>query len=233
MLGFKLFFLEAEDMHPFEQWHNEYKNAFAKERQSRQSDPRRISSTSPYKTKNMHEDPRAKNLLVVEVISIDGFSSGHRSFGDTPEKSAGNPFINADWTFDLDPKFEKELIGKTGFILDESGGSFHERWGRLKAFVIVNDIVDKDNYEDLPDGEKLPYTSLHPNQYLKIEKFFKFEGMVKTAELLKDMQGQLEYPKPSSYDSSHAYWTRLIAKNMPPREDDPTGYNPRDDYFKH
>src|SRR6185437_14769979 len=65
-----VYWLEAEEKHPFEQWHNEYMNARKTYRAAHWS--KRLENPK----EKMVADPRAKNLLVVEVMSLRGYSSG-------------------------------------------------------------------------------------------------------------------------------------------------------------
>jgi len=233
-MDFKLW-LESEETHPFEKWHKDYTDALEREKKMRRGNqfmgvqPR---PTGPGNSDELRKQQERNSIYVVRVIHIDAYTSGLHGYGDQQDVPASDPFDGAEPEIGIDAKTERRLVGRTAFICDKSGGSFHERWGKLDAYVIVNDIVDIDYYhDDTPKEDQLEYERFSPNDYRHIVKFFKFQSVKQTAEIMEEIEPHISFPVQPDEDRE-AYWQRVmrsVGNETPP---DPSGYNPRDDYYR-
>lgn len=239
-MNFK-FWLEADETHPFEAWHKEYEDAKEAERKRRDGFEYRRYRNMPHppepkvNTATLLKDPRAKDVYVVAVLELDNYTSGMHSWGDQDDVPASDPAHNAKWEVKINAQQEKILSGKTAFIADHSGGSFHERWLKIKVCVIVNDIVNREGYDyDTPDNEKLEWYAFgtgYNNNLSDVVKVFKFQSLKQATEVVEEVEPNLPPPGEEG-ESREDYWKRImgsVAQTPPP---DPTGYNPSDDYYK-
>jgi len=132
----------------------------------------------------------------------------------------------------IDANTERKLVGQTAFVVDKSGGSFHERWGRMYVYVIVTDLVSNPYYDDeTPEAERLNYNSFPDNEYKNIVKFFKFQSAKQAAEILEELEPRISFPVQPGEDRD-TYWQRVMKSVGTETPPDPTGYNSSDDYYK-
>jgi len=236
-MNFKLW-LEADETHPFEAWHKEYEDSREAERKHWDGFDYRRYRNLPHppepkvSTAILRKDPRTKNLSVVDVLTLYNYTSGWHSFGDQSDVPASDPAHGAKWEVKIKAQQEKILSGKTAFVVDSSGGSYHERWLRMKVCVIVNDIVNQEGYYDTPDDEKLEwytFSDTYGSSLTDIVKVFKFQSLQQAAAVVEELEPNLPPPGEEG-ESREDYWKRIMGTQTPPP--DPTGYNPSDDYYK-
>lgn len=241
-MNFKLW-LEADETHPFEIWHKEYQDAREAERTYRSDFEYRRYRNMPQRpvpkvdSRQLLKDPRTKDVYIVDVLELDNYTSGMHGYGDQDDVAASDPAHGAEWKIEINSMQEKILFGKTAFVVDRSGGSFHERWLRIKVCVIVNDIVNKDGYDyDTPDNEQLNWYTFGNESYSdgnfnKIVKVFKFQSLKQASEVVEALEPNVTFPVEDG-ESRDDYWKRVMASVDKTPPTDQSGYNSSDDYYK-
>lgn len=232
-MNFK-FWLEADETNPFEAWHKEYEDSKKAEQERRSGYEYRRHRNLPHppepkvSTATLRKDPRTQGLYVVDVLSLDNYTSGSHGFGDQGEIQASNPAHGAKWEININAQQEKILFGKTAFVIDGSGGSYHERWLKIKVCVIVNDIVNHSDNENL---EWYTFADSYDGKLTDIDKVFKFQSLKHAVEVVGELEPNLPPPGEEG-ESSEDYWKRIMGSVVQTPPPDSTGYNPSDDYYK-
>ena len=219
MIYFKQWLESQEEPTPFEQWHKQYMDSIKSSINRNYIGGIGVEKT-PKKPDELLKDPRVSELFkVVEIISIDGFSYGVHAYGDQEDIPAGDPFSNAEIEVLIDGNTERKLIGKNAFVVDESGGSFHERWARMKVYVILDDTIDADG---------LDFEFFSKSSMRKIVKFFKFQSIKQASEVIEKLEPNLSFPVKDG-ETRDDYWKRVISSVNPENLD---RYNSNDNYYK-
>jgi hypothetical protein len=211
--------IENEDIHPFEKWHKEYMSIHNNDLQALRNSRIGVAQ-NVNKSSEMLKKLEKDYTRVVLIAEVDNYTSGTHGSNETP---ADNPFIGARVDIKINNEVALFLRGRTGFILNDSGGSFHERWGRLDAYVIVDEIMNDIQNSDLD----IDYGTLYKTEYRKIKRFFKFESLQQVVGIMREMEPHLPNPVQGD-ESSEEYWGRLMKKaEIKNKRNDE-----RDDWFK-
>lgn len=211
-----------DDTHPFEDWHKQWKVHYdASINRFNQN------KNAAYKSQRKFEDNDAARILVVEVLELNGYSSGHHGWGDVAEMPASNPFLHARWTYDINTKEQEAfLVGRRAFISDHSWGSYHERSGKLTVSVIVNDTD-----EEFERIEELGLDARRFTDYRYVTEFFTFTSLRDAVDRVMKKSDDIAPNPVEDGQDSEAYWAKILKINQQPGSPyDP--YNNRDDYYK-
>lgn len=205
---------DSDKIHPLQKWHQEYQFVRNQELRNRTY---RIGIRPSLPSDNLAK--QINTPYVALVAELKGSSVGRYGYGDVEEMPAKSPFLNAAWEFFIDAEQENTLRGLTAFIVDKSGGSYHEKWATLLFYVIIS--------ESLID-ERLKIYKIDSSYAKYISKFFKFEGLRSLVDMMEKDHPDIPHPNKSG-ESRDAYWKRLLGDL---KSSDPTGYDPNDNYWK-
>lgn len=168
-----------------------------------------------------------QSITAVHVLEGRGYTSGRHGVSYQDERPAANPMTAARWSVEIKPHQEKLLIGRQAFVIDTSGGSFHEKWCRLDLYVNVGGLVDD---ETQPETDLNYFTQEFS---LKNALVFQFQGV---RQAMEEIKKRYEAVADRLETDSDTYWTNQIKKTTLPGgthrpAKDNTGYNPSDKYY--
>jgi len=188
--------VEDHNMHPLQKWKNDN---FTSAGLRRDLDPDL-------------EVPYPGEYEVVHVASLEGDTFGVRAFGAQNDIPAEDPYKVANWYFFIGQQENNLLLGLPAYIRNGSGGSFHERWVRLRFYVLV------------PDDPK--YHSLKTQSTIDQNldtwggtglKFFRYQGLRSLVDMVEKDHPQVPHPVKHGEDREQ-YWQRLIGQYKKPTQ---------------
>ena len=185
-INFNKFIKEDQIKHPLSIWHTEYLKAKNKK------------IPAPEVPKNNFD-----TYKIFQIMELRNYTNGLHQFRDQEDVPATNPLIGIIPDIFITKSQENKLKGLTGFIINDSNGSFHERWAAFDVFIILTKETQ----------EEFDYITFNPNlMKRRIDGFFTFESIEQVLKLIGDLNNVvLDYDE----ESSDKYWEKISSKYQP------------------